>query len=157
MSRGGPKRIGAFLTGGLSRAVAEYLDETTRLRAAWHAHVPEPLASHTQPVRIAVGQLVVHADTPVWASRLRQQQPSLVARLAGEPFLRNLSGLRIRVVPRPGADPAPSARSPLPRPPFSGATCRLLQSVAAGIEHPALRASLLRLAELSGRTSGRES
>lgn len=148
MGASGPRRIGAFLTGGLSRAVAAYLDEATRLRAAWQAHVPEPLASHTEPVRLSGGVLVVHADTPVWASRLRQQQPTLVSRLAREPLLARLSGIRIKVMPRSEAEPRPASR-PASRPPLSPETSRLLQSVANGILHPGLRAALLRLARCS--------
>jgi len=147
----GPRRIGAFLTGGLSRAVAEYMDETTRLQGLWHIHVPEPLASHARPVRFTMGKLVVHADTPVWASRLRQQQFTLVSRLVRDPLLQNLVGLSIKVTPAPTAEGCrPGREVSTPRPqPFSSATGRLLRSVAEGIEHPALRASILRLAELS--------
>jgi hypothetical protein len=152
----GPRRIGAFLTSGLSRAVAEYLDETTRLQAVWHAHVPEPLASHGRPIRVAGGILTVHADTSVWANRLLQQQFTLLSCLVREPLLQHLTGLKIKVSPLPaaGSVPAPKAPPPSRHPAFSGATGRLLRSVAAGIEHPALRAAMLRLAGLSGGSGG---
>lgn len=154
MTAGGPRRIDAFLTGGLSRAVSAYLDETTRLRAIWHTHVSEPLASHTHPVRTAGGRLVVQADTPVWASRLRQQQFTLLSQLIREPALRHLEGLTVKVVPRSvGPDPNSAASPPARRPPFSSATGRLLKSVATGIENSDLRTALLRLSELSSDTS----
>lgn len=156
MGRGGPRRIGAFLTGGLSRAVTEYLDETTRLRAAWQAHVPEPLASRAHPVRVGGGELVVHVDTPVWASRLRQQQVSLVSRLRADPLFHGLHGLRIKVIPPIRDEESRGPRAAVRRPPLSSATGRLLESVAAGIGHPVLRASLLRLARHCGRAPGEE-
>lgn len=156
MAGGGPRRIGAFLTGGLSRAVSAYLDETTRLRAIWHAHVPEPLASYTHPVRTTGGRLIVQADTPVWANRLRQQQFTLVSRLIRDPALRHLAGLTIKVVPRSVAPAENSASRPaVRRPALSSTTGRLLRSVAGAIEDRNLRSSLLRLAELSGDISGK--
>lgn len=150
MGGGGPRRIGAFLTGGLSRAVAAYLDEMTRLRAAWQAQVPEPLASRARPVRISQGELHLHVDTPVWASRLRQQQLTLVARLSTDPCFRGVHSLRIKVIPPISSDDDRGPITAVRRGPLSSATGRLLESVAAGIGHPLLRASLLRLAQRSG-------
>jgi hypothetical protein len=154
MTRGKPRvgarRLGAYIAGNLTDELNHRLDEGLRLRQAWSSAVAEPLASHVHPVRYAAGLLFVHVDTPAWASRLRHQQSSLTEALRRAPLLRDLSDLRVRVVPPGSADfpsPAPRLRTRL-----TEKAAKVIERTAAGIAHPKLRAALERLAQRGNGT-----
>jgi predicted nucleic acid-binding Zn ribbon protein len=113
--------------------------------------MPEPLASHAHPVRYSDGLLYVHIDTPAWASRLRQQLPTLTASLKKEAALRDLVEVRFRVVPRGAAPDAPVSAAPPSR--VSAAAAAVIQRSAADIANPELRAALERLARRNESSS----
>jgi hypothetical protein len=143
--RPGARRLGAYIVGNLTDELNSRLDEGLRLRRAWASAVPEPLASHAHPVRYAAGLLFVHVDTPAWASRLRQQQTSLLEALRRTPVLRDTTDLRARVVPPGSADfptPPPRRRSRL-----TEKAAKVIERTAADIADPELRAALERLAQ----------
>lgn len=149
VSKGGAKRLGNCVPEHLRGALSARLDEESRLRQAWHAVVPEPLASHTHPVRYAAGLLFVHVDTSAWASRLRHQQPALVAELRRLSMFRDLVNLRFRVTPRDSAaieaeTPKPAARSRL-----SSHAAKVIADAARSVSDPGLRDALQRLARSS--------
>lgn len=155
MTRGKPgagaRRLGAYIVGNLTDELNRRLDEGLRLRRAWVAAVPEPLASHAHPVRYAAGLLFVHVDTPAWASRLRHQQSSLTQALRRTSALRDMTDLRMKVVP-PGStyfsSPPPRSRTRL-----TEKAAKIIDRTAAGITHPELRAALERLAQRGGVVS----
>ena len=147
---GSPRHLGACLPEHLTRALSLRIDEDSRLRHAWHARVPEPLASHARPVRYAAGHLFVHVDTAAWASRLRHQQPALTAALKEVPLFRDLIDLRFRVVPVTA--PPPRSETAAPRPSrLSEKAARTVAQAASTIANPSLRAALERLAETAAR------
>ena len=128
----------------LAGALSSRADEVSRLQQTWRAVVPEPMASHARPVRYAAGLLFIHADTAAWATRLRHQQAALVASLRRTPMLRDLAGVRLRVVP-------PEIPIRRPAPPTSGSrlspkAAAVVADAARAIAHPELRAALERLA-----------
>lgn len=149
MTRGrsgaGARRLGAYIVGNLTDELNRRLDEGLRLRRAWAAAVPEPLASHAHPVRYAAGLLFVHVDTPAWASRLRHQQSSLTQVLRRTPALRDMTDLRMKVVPLGSTDF--SLPAPRPRTRLTEKAAKVIERTAAGIAHPELRAALERLAQ----------
>jgi len=149
--KGGPKRVGACLPDHLRRALSQRLDEDSCLRQAWHACVAEPLASHARPVRYTAGLLFVQADTPAWASRLRHQEPALIAALRRNALFKDLARLRLRVIPRDAVRVEPASPRRPSRLPAEAANT--IARAAGGIADPRLRAALERLAESSGSRS----
>jgi hypothetical protein len=147
-SKAGPRRLGAFLPGNLTNALNHHVDEGLRLRQAWISCLPEPLASHSRPVRYAAGLLFVHVDTPAWASRLRHQQPALVSTLRRDPALRDLVDLRVRVVPAGSSDLHAVPERPRSR--LSAKAAQTIERAVDSVSDPGLRAALGRLAERGG-------
>jgi hypothetical protein len=99
------------------------------------AQLPPAFRPHCAGVRADGDTLVVFADSPGWATRLRYESPRI---LPGVGF-RNL---RIRVTPP--ATAAPQATRGTPTLPATAAA--LLRETAAGIADPDLADTLLRLA-----------
>ena len=64
--------------------------------------LPEELASHVTGVTEQAGQLVIFAESAVWGVRLRYAAPQLLGVIGRQQA--NISGVRIRVMPR-GAAP----------------------------------------------------
>lgn len=144
-AKGDPKRLVSCLPDSLRSALSRRIDEDSRLQHAWHARVPEPLASHAHPVRYAAGLLFVHVDTPAWASRFRHQQPALIASLRSNPVFRALTNIRFRVIPRkPPISNVPPRSQPTR---LSPEAAKVVSQTASTIEDPGLRAALERLAQ----------
>lgn len=149
------REMGTKTIGQCSRDVLARLgirpEEAAALQSLWVKHVQGPLAEHVRPVRYAQGVLSLQADSPVWASRLRQFEPELIGRLRREEYLRELRALKLRVDPSRaaiGLVRAPSRRA-VPVPPTLEAAAAI-RSTAEAIGDPLLRASLLRLAAHTG-------
>jgi hypothetical protein len=143
---GKARRLGAYLPPSLTNALNRRSDEGLQLRQAWLAAIPEPLVSHAHPVRYTAGLLFVHADSPAWAGRLRHEQSTFMAALKRVSFLRDLTDLRVRVVPL-DAGPLTKAASPRPMSRLSANAANVVEQSAATISDPDLRAALQRLAQ----------
>lgn len=104
--------------------------------------LPAPLNAHCRILSIRHTILVLAADSPVWAARLRFHAPQLKKQLAGQ-----LPGKRctihVRVRP-PETVPPPQPPKPVTRPGRQGVAA--LQQVARSISDPELKTALLRLA-----------
>jgi hypothetical protein len=127
--------------------LANYLDEADRLKALWQRLAPMPLAGRSLPVRYEAGCLTLQTDSAAWATRLRQSQGELLARLRREPFFAKLESLHVRVVPAAGAH-APSAAPKPGKARLSSGAAALLRGVADEVNDPALRDALKRLSEM---------
>jgi hypothetical protein len=104
--------------------------------------LPAPLNTHCHLLSIRNSVLVMAADSPVWAARLRFHAPQLVKQLA-----RRLSAKRctIHVRVRPPEIPRPPRpQKAVSRPGRQGITA--LQQAAQSVSDPALKTALLRLA-----------
>lgn len=137
------KRLTAYIEKKFLRAVGE----DVRLSALWAGLAPSPLVNHVRPVAYAHGQLTLHTDSAVWASRMRQQQQTTLDRLRADPYFQDLVKLTIRVTPAGANDVGPAAARRSTTKNFSPATATLLGQVADGENDPALRAALERLAK----------
>lgn len=145
MTYRGPRSIAALLPPALVKRLHEHLDESARLASIWHQCVQSPLAEHARPGSLRHGSLEVIADSPAWASRLRQHQMELLRQLRQLPGFDELREVRVRVVP-PSAKPA--ARRPAPTRGESRiprAVRAQLERLAEDVSDPALRAALRRL------------
>jgi len=144
MSNYGARKIGSLITTlalrelGLPADVARLAEIT----AAWTEAVGEELARRVHPIRYTGGRLVLRADSAVWVSKVRHSHEMLSQRLRQQHQFRDLVGLEVRAAPldRQGRRAPPRARRVL-----SEETRKLLQSVAADISDPLLRATLERL------------
>lgn len=142
--KSGPRDIGSFLPPALARRLSAYLDEESRLLAAWQLAVRPPLADHARPGNYSRGRLEVRVNSPAWASRLRQHQGELVRLMQAMPGLEGLRELLIRVVPK-GQDRVPAAPASVPAARLAPGAAPLLDSLAADVTDPQLRAALQRL------------
>ena len=107
--------------------------------------LPAPLNTHCHLLSIRNSVLVMAADSPVWAARLRFHAPQLVKQLA-----RRLSAKRctIHVRVRPPEIPQPPRpQKAVARPGRQGITA--LQQAAQSVSDPELKTALLRLANRS--------
>ncbi|MFP5348532.1 MAG: DciA family protein [Gammaproteobacteria bacterium] len=137
------KRLNAFIERKFLRAVGE----DVRLSALWAGLAPPDLVSHFRPVAYTHGQLTLHADSPVWASRLRHQQQAIRDRLKSDPYFQDLVKLTVRAVPHGAGDLGVPAVPRCQAKRFSRLTATLLGQVAQGETDPELRAALERLAK----------
>lgn len=151
MSTHGARKIGTLITPLSLRELGMPADvaRLPEIRSAWSEAVGEPLARHVDPIRFTRGRLVLRADSPVWVSRVRHLHETIVARLRERALFRELIDIEVRAAPpRPPSGSGPAARRPRA---LSSGTRRLLESVAADIDDPALRAALARLGRGPGR------
>jgi hypothetical protein len=150
----GPKSVGAFLASETLKRITVRLDDMSNLLTRWKTHVGEPMASRSYPVSYVDGRLSVRADTPAWASRLRQSQQDILNNLRRDPYFTSLRELQIRVLPGRGDVLKPERRKDALIPSrIPEHAAQLIQSVAGDIANPALRSALSRLASAPARPS----
>lgn len=145
MSNTGARKIGSLIRPlalrelGMPQDVAQ-LPEIIEI---WRQAVGNELAAQVQPIRFRNGKLILRAVSPAWVSRVRHAHESLVRLLRREPLFRDLVDVEVRAAPREFQ----KRQQRVAKPPMLSQTSRqLLQSVAADIEDPPLRAALIRLA-----------
>jgi hypothetical protein len=104
------------------------------------------LGAHCRAGGLTGGRLVLLADSPVWATRIRYAVPALLERLEGEGDI-PVREIQVRV------GRASIAREPASRRarPLGEETARNLRETAEAVGDEALRSALLRLARRRGR------
>jgi len=107
-----------------------------------HELIPSPLNEHCDTLTISGTTLVLAADSPVWAARLRFHTPGLVKQLASYNPV-NIRSVRVRV--KPNDRPAPPDK-PKTRPRCTSKGAAALKQAARSISDPVLKSGLLRLA-----------
>ena len=139
------KKLASYLTDSVLRrlGVTLDLDQQQALEQAWTAAAGQPLAKHVRPLRYTDGCLILQAESPVWASKLRHQPQRLISALRRHAIFHELIGLQVRVVPI--AQAAVPARHKRSAPKLSPQTKALLDSVAEHTTDGALRDALRRL------------
>jgi hypothetical protein len=113
-----------------------------KLDAELHDLVPPPLNDHCRILSVRDGTLVLAADSPVWAARLRFQSSQLVKQLSNARNV-NLRTVRVCVRPPESRRAATPARKRIPVPRKHSHT---LKQAAREVTDPGLRAALLKLA-----------
>ncbi|MFP4261782.1 MAG: DUF721 domain-containing protein [Halomonas sp.] len=112
-----------------------------RAQAHLRAGLPEELAEHLHVGGYRDGRLTLIADGAAWLTRLRYEQPRLLARLHELPGFEAVQGFTLKVRPvRPARAPLRQVRR---LPARAGDE---LSSCAADVEDPRLRQALERLA-----------
>ena len=104
--------------------------------------LPASLKAHCRLLAIRDETLVLAADSPVWAARLRFHAPQLVKQLSLSQTVK-LRTVRIRVRPPERGVPAQCRRT-MPR--RSKSSTAALQQLAQNVSDPGLKTAILRLA-----------
>jgi hypothetical protein len=113
-----------------------------KLAAIVHELLPTPLKEHCRVLSVREETLVLAADSPVWAARLRYHSPELVKQLE---HIRTVKLRTVQVRVRP-VDKPPAAVRRLNKPSLSARNSVAMEQTARGVTDPGLKAALLRLA-----------
>lgn len=136
-----PRSLHLLLSVGTTARLLEHARQLQSIDTHLSACLGAEAAAHAQVANRSNGQLVIHADSAAWATRLRYLAPQLLRCLRKTPSLADLQGINIKVSPL--AQPA----SPVTRPAILSAdNAALLDSTADTLSDPALRTALKRLA-----------
>jgi hypothetical protein len=103
------------------------------------------LLAHCQACSYELGELILLADSPAWATHIRYLAPDLRAWLCKQPTLHKLEQITCKVAPAK-AQSAAVAKPPTEPRVLSTSLKTLLSGTATEISNPKLRAALLRLA-----------
>lgn len=138
------KPVRNLLNGGgeLHRLIA-HAGQVQRASQVLHGHLDASLAQHCKVANIKDGSVVIHADSPAWAAKLRFQVASMLEQLNKERSFGALRAIRIKVSPMSEALPAALAE----RLTLSEHAAAVLKSAADATEDSGLKAVLLKLAQ----------
>ena len=137
-----PLKINKLLGAGVLAGLLARSRELGKMDILLAALLPAPLNSHCRVLSIRNSILVLAADSPVWAARLRFQAPQL-AKQIGQHLSGKSCKIHVRVRP-PETALTPPPRKPGIRPGIQGIAA--LQQAAQSISDPQLKTALLRLA-----------
>ncbi len=95
-----PQRLGETLDQVTSRLKAPRARVVKLVFEAWEELVGSVMATHTSPVRLVGGELVVAVDDPAWATEMRFFSSELIGRINDAADEEAVTSLTIRVRPR---------------------------------------------------------
>jgi hypothetical protein len=118
-----------------------------RLQPLVYRALPTDLAAHCRPGNLRGNTLVIHADSPAWAAKMRFHAPQLIRSLQRANDLSGLERCEVRVLPQ---TTAPSASKSTPSA-ISATSREQLRSAARGLKDPRLKEAFERLADGENR------
>ncbi|MDH3466511.1 MAG: DUF721 domain-containing protein [Gammaproteobacteria bacterium] len=124
-------------------------DNDRSLGEIWREVAGRAIADHTDSIYASGDALVVHANSPLWANKIRHQQTFLLCGVQANGYA-GIVNIRVRVAPASSATQSRAAAAPR----LSPATAELLRKVATTVSDQRLRQSLNKLAEHGDRCSG---
>ena len=129
--------------GGTLRRLLGHAERLQRASQVLHAHLNAPLAQHCQVANIKDGVVVVHADSPAWAAKLRFHVAGMLGQFNKVQSFGTVRAIRIKV------SPLSEVRSPVlaERLTLSEHAAVMIKSAADATPHPELKEVLLRLAQ----------
>jgi hypothetical protein len=143
MRSSAPARIGKLLGRSAASRLLARAQALRELDGLLDRHIPAPLSHHSRVMSLRDATLVLAADSPVWAARLRFHTPRLLKQLRGNPAVK-VRTVQVRV--RPAESPQATGTG-LPKPrQLSASNADTLQQTARSVSDPGLRAALMRLA-----------
>ena len=116
-----------------------------RLNVLVHGLLPVDLGAHCKLLNVKNEILVLAADSPAWAARLRFVAPELCKQLRCQHAL-SVSRAEIRIQPQ-AVEPTQNKRHAMK---ISATNANLLAQTAQGVDHPGLKEALYRLAAITG-------
>ena len=137
-----PLRINKLLLGSQYSRLVSQARALMALETRLQALLPDPLKAHCRLLAVRGEILVLAADSPVWAARLRFHAPQLVKQLNHTQTV-TLHTIQIRVRPPERIVPAQRRQSMARR---SKNSTTALQQVAQTVSDAGLKTALLRLA-----------
>lgn len=137
-----PLQINKLLLGSQYSRLVSQARALMALETLLQALLPEPLKAHCRLLAIREDTLVLAADSPVWAARLRFHAPQLVKQFNRNQTVK-LHTFQIRVRPPERIVPTQRRKSMSRR---SKNSTTALQQVAQTVSDPGLKTALLRLA-----------
>jgi hypothetical protein len=137
-----PFRIGSLLERSEISRLLSRARALGELDALVHELIPSPLNAHCRVLAVRDDTLIVAADSPVWAARLRYQSAQLVKQLSGVSSVK-LRTVQVRVR---APEQSPECRITSIRKPVSGGNSMALKQAARSVTDAGLKAALLRLA-----------
>ena len=144
-----PLRIDKLLGGSKYASLLNRARALVALETRVRELLPAPLNEHCRLLAVRDDTLVLAADSPVWASRLRFHGPLLVKQLSRLRTVK-LRTVRVRVRPPESIAATPDHRRAANR--CGAAGTAAIQQAAQTISDPELKTALLRLA---GRSATR--
>lgn len=138
-----PSKINKVTGGGRYTQLLSRARELMTLDKRLHELIPVPLNEHCSTLTVSGTTLILAADSPVWAARLRFHASGLVKQLAEYPRI-DIRTVRVRVRPAQRLSP-PGKHRRMPVLTSRGAAS--LKQAAQSVSDPALKAGLLRLAQ----------
>ena len=121
----------------------QHIDFLKGLEQKLGSFLGSTLNKHCNIANYANNTLILHADTPSWASKIRFNTPQILHFLQKECNLVSLKTIRIKVMPAP----AQSARLSDKRWKLDEYTARLISQSASSVTDEALKCSLLRISK----------
>lgn len=137
-----PLQINKLLLGSQYSRLVSQARALMALETLLQALLPEPLKAHCRLLAIREDTLVLAADSPVWAARLRFHAPQLVKQFNRNQTVK-LHTFQIRVRPPERIVPTQRRQSMSRR---SKNSTTALKQVAQTVSDPGLKTALLRLA-----------
>lgn len=144
-------QIGNLLDRGEASRLLSRARALRKLDAMVHELIPAPLNAHCRVLAIRDDILIIAADSPVWAARLRYETARLTRQLAG------ISDMMLRTVQvrvRASGQAVPGSRISSARQPLSRRNAMVLKQAARSISDVGLRTALFRLADRRRPESG---
>jgi hypothetical protein len=130
----------------LNSSIRQHACRLEQLTHVLASALPVECNGHFHVANVRDRLVVIMTDSPVWATRLRQLSPEVVAILQQHG---NDRLLHVRVFSRPGNQPARVSSTPersVPERHISPKSQQLITQAADGIENEGLRTALLKLA-----------
>ena len=137
-----PLQIRKLLGGSQYSRLVSQARTLMTLEALLQELLPEPLNVHCRLLAIREETLMLAADSPVWAARLRFHAPQLVKQLCHTQTVK-LRTVQVRVRPPERNVPTEHRKTTMQ---CSKESKAALQQVAQSISDPGLKTALLRLA-----------
>ncbi|HEB98439.1 MAG TPA: DUF721 domain-containing protein [Thiotrichales bacterium] len=143
MSARGPRPVARLLSNGGTSAPSRLRREgeaLRRLETRLRKLLPAELADHARVGQLKAKCLIIYADSPAWAARLRFLAPQLVKQLRETGAVKPAT-IQIRVLPGTERPQPPRRQASL-----SEDSRRLIEQTARGIDDEKLASALRRLA-----------
>ena len=121
---------------------ANYIQQ---LQSKLHEYLGPPLNTHCILANHKNDILILHADSPTWAAKLRYLTPDILSYMHQQCHITKLKTIRIKVMPTIISPVKTSTRQLT----LSATSAKLMNDVANTMSDQALRASLLKLAKHS--------
>jgi predicted nucleic acid-binding Zn ribbon protein len=95
-----PRKVGDSLDRVAASLGVPHASTLSGVFASWPEMVGEAVATHSRPLSLRDGTLVVAVDDPAWATQLRWLEADLVARLVEVLGDGEVARIEVRVQPR---------------------------------------------------------